>query len=128
MLSIFLLLIVIGVVNNVFMDKKNDKGDEDVLAAVSSSTWDPETCLYGIKSLLSYQRFCHVANDTSFRSASNTSCFLHSLLRFLKCSVHFVANILVFNPSEQEVLRQLGIHFLKSRHPAHVFAFICRRF
>jgi hypothetical protein len=52
-LSVLLLLVLIGVVTDVFMDKKNDMGDEDAATAVSSSTWDPKTRLYEIKSALS---------------------------------------------------------------------------
>jgi hypothetical protein len=45
-LFILLLFIVIGVVTDVFMDKKNNKGDKDASrTAVSSSTWDPGTRL-----------------------------------------------------------------------------------
>jgi hypothetical protein len=51
--ALLLLLIVIGVATNVFMDKKNDKVDKDALTLVSSSTLDSKTCLYEIKSMLS---------------------------------------------------------------------------
>jgi hypothetical protein len=54
MLFLLLLLIVIGQVTDVFIDKKNDKGDDNAFTAVNSGPWDPYTHLYKMKSAISW--------------------------------------------------------------------------
>ena len=77
MLLVLLLLIVIGVVTNVFMDKKNGKGDEGASTALISGPWDPEeTRLHDIKSVLSW-----VSEPLSFiEQVSHQACALDWLV------------------------------------------------